>query len=263
QFVATHNADLGFVALSQLSTPDKPMGGSRWLVPAELHEPIRQDAVLLKRGEDNEAARAAFAFLRSATARAIVERVGYGAPLPAPAGCRPAAPCASFRRMTLDLGPVWLTLKLAAVSVAILLALGAPLAWWLAHTRSRLRVVVEPLVALPLVLPPTALGFYLLILLSPRIPFGGAWLEATVSTLAFSFSGLAIASILYSLPFAVQPLQGVFEAIGRAPLEAAATLRASPLDAFLTVASPMALRGFVTAAVLSFAHTLGEFGVVL
>jgi molybdate transport system permease protein len=165
--------------------------------------------------------------------------------------------------MTLDLGPVWLTLKLAAVAMAILLAIGAPLAWWLAHTRSRLRVVVEAVVALPLVLPPTVLGFYLLLLFSPRNPFGGAWLEATGSTLAFSFSGLVIASVLYSLPFAVQPLQGSFEAIGRAPLEAAATLRASPLDAFLTVASPMALRGFVTAAVLGFAHTLGEFGVVL
>lgn len=165
--------------------------------------------------------------------------------------------------MTLDLGPVWLTLKLAALTVAILLALGAPLAWWLAHTRSRLRVVVEAVVALPLVLPPTVLGFYLLILFSPRNPLGAAWVEATGATLAFSFAGLVIASILYSLPFAVQPLQGAFEAIGRTPLEAAATLRASPLDAFFTVAAPMALRGFVTAAVLGFAHTLGEFGVVL
>jgi molybdate transport system permease protein len=165
--------------------------------------------------------------------------------------------------MTLDLGPVWLTLKLAAISVAILLAIGAPVGWWLAHTRSRLRIVVEAVVALPLVLPPTVLGFYLLILFSPRNPLGAAWIEATGSTLAFSFSGLVIASVLYSLPFAVQPLQGAFEAIGRAPLEVAATLRASPFDAFLTVASPMALRGFVTAAVLGFAHTLGEFGVVL
>ena len=165
--------------------------------------------------------------------------------------------------MALDLGPVWLTLKLAGVSVAILLGIGAPLGWWLARTRSRLRIAVEAVVALPLVLPPTVLGFYLLVLFSPRNPLGAAWIEATGTTLAFSFSGLVIASVLYSLPFAVQPLQGAFEAIGRAPLEAAATLRASPLDAFLNVAAPMAARGFVTAAVLGFAHTLGEFGVVL
>jgi molybdate transport system permease protein len=165
--------------------------------------------------------------------------------------------------MPLDPGPIWLTLKLAVVSVVALLLIGSPLAWWLAHTRSRLRTVVEAIVALPLVLPPTVLGFYLLVLFSPRNPFGGFWLEATGFTLAFSFVGLVIASILYSLPFVVQPLQGAFEAVGDAPLEAAAVLRARPLDAFCTVAAPMALRGFVTAAVLGFAHTLGEFGVVL
>jgi molybdate transport system permease protein len=165
--------------------------------------------------------------------------------------------------MPLDPGPIWLTLKLAVVSVVALLLIGSPLAWWLAHTRSRLRTVVEAIVALPLVLPPTVLGFYLLVLFSPRHPFGGFWLEATGFTLAFSFAGLVIASILYSLPFVVQPLQGAFEAVGKAPLEAAAVLRAGPLDAFCTVAAPMALRGFVTAAVLGFAHTLGEFGVVL
>ena len=165
--------------------------------------------------------------------------------------------------MPFDSGPIWLTLKLAAVTVVLLLLLGAPLAWWLAHTRSRLRVAVEAVVALPLVLPPTVLGFYLLVLFSPRNPLGAFWVEATGSTLAFSFIGLVVASVLYSLPFAVQPMQGAFEAVGRAPLEAAATLRAGPFDAFLTVAAPMALRGFVTAAVLTFAHTLGEFGVVL
>jgi len=165
--------------------------------------------------------------------------------------------------MPFDPGPIWLTLKLAAVTVALLLLLGAPLAWWLAHTRSRLRVAVEAVVALPLVLPPTVLGFYLLVLFSPRNPLGAFWVETTGSTLAFSFVGLVVASVLYSLPFAVQPMQGAFEAVGRAPLEAAATLRAGPFDAFLTVAAPMALRGLVTAAVLTFAHTLGEFGVVL
>lgn len=162
-----------------------------------------------------------------------------------------------------DLAPVWLTLRLASITTLILLAVGTPVAWWLAHTRARAKPLVEAVTALPLVLPPTVLGFYLLVFLSPTSTLGAAWESATGGTLTFSFSGLVVASILYSLPFTVQPLQATFEAIGREPLEAAATLRASPLDAFLTVASPMAGRGFLTAAVLSFAHTIGEFGVVL
>lgn len=163
----------------------------------------------------------------------------------------------------LHLGPVWLSIELALVTVVILLLVGTPLAWWLAHTRRPLRVVVEAIVALPLVLPPTVLGFYLLVLLGPQGPVGAPWVSLTGSTLTFAFSGLVVASVIYSLPFAVQPLQGAFESVGRAPLEAAFTLRAPPWDAFLSVASPMALRGYVTAAVLGFAHTLGEFGVVL
>ena len=162
-----------------------------------------------------------------------------------------------------DLGPLWLTIRLAAVTTLFLLVLGTPIAWWLAHTRSRAKPVVEAITALPLVLPPTVLGFYLLVFLSPDALLGGLWLDATGSTLTFSFSGLILASMLYSLPFMVQPLQGAFEAVGRAPLEAAASLRASPFDAFLTVATPMALRGYLTATVLTFAHTIGEFGVVL
>ena len=163
----------------------------------------------------------------------------------------------------LDLGPVWLSLQLATVTVVVLLVVGTPLAWWLAFTRSRSRTVVEALVALPLVLPPTVLGFYLLILLGPAGPIGRFWVQLTDTTLTFSFSGLVIASVLYSFPFAVQPLQTAFEAVGRSPLEAAATLRASPLDTFFNVASPMAVRGYVSAVVLGFAHTLGEFGAVL
>lgn len=163
----------------------------------------------------------------------------------------------------LDLGPVWLTLHLATVTVALLLLVGTPLAWWLSHTRTRMKPLIEALTALPLVLPPTVLGFYLLVLFAPSAPLGGAWLDLTGETLTFSFSGLVIASMIYSLPFVVQPLQGAFEAVGRGPLEAAAVLGARPLDAFLTVASPLALRGYLTAAVLGFAHTLGEFGVVL
>jgi molybdate transport system permease protein len=163
----------------------------------------------------------------------------------------------------LELGPVWLSLQLAAVTVLVLLVVATPLAWWLAFTRSRARTVVEAVVAMPLVLPPTVLGFYLLILLGPQGAIGGPWLELTDSTLTFSFAGLVIASVLYSFPFAVQPLQNAFEAVGRAPLEAAATLGAKPLDTFLTVASPLAFRGYLSAVVLGFAHTLGEFGVVL
>ena len=163
----------------------------------------------------------------------------------------------------MDLGPIWISLKLASVTVIVLLLLGTPLAWWLAFTRSRSRAVIEALVALPLVLPPTVLGFYLLILLGPAGPIGRFWVEITGTTLTFSFSGLVIASVIYSFPFAVQPLQTAFEGIGRSPLEPAATLGASPLDTFVRVASPLALRGYVSAIVLGFAHTLGEFGVVL
>jgi molybdate transport system permease protein len=162
-----------------------------------------------------------------------------------------------------DLGPLWLTLHLALVTTVILAVLGTPLAWWLAHTPSRAKAPVEALTALPLVLPPTVLGFYLLVFLSPTAPIGTFWVSVTGDTLTFSFSGLVVASIFYSLPFMVQPLQAAFEAVGRAPLEAAATLRASPLDAFCTVALPLAMRGYLTATVLTFAHTVGEFGVVL
>lgn len=162
-----------------------------------------------------------------------------------------------------DLQPVYLSLKLAGVTVLILLLIGTPLAWWLAHTRSRYRVFFEAVVALPLVLPPTVLGFYLLIALGANGIIGTPFLSMTGVTLAFSFPGLVIASTLYSLPFVVQPLQGAFETIGKSPIEAAWALGASRMDAFLTVVSPMAVRGYLTAIVLGFAHTLGEFGVVL
>jgi molybdate transport system permease protein len=162
-----------------------------------------------------------------------------------------------------DLTPLWLTLRLAGVVMVLLLIVGTPLAWWLAFTRSRVKPFVEAMTALPLVLPPTVLGFYLLMLFSPRSPLGGAWLNLTGRTLTFSFLGLVLGSVIYSLPFTVQPLQAAFEAVGRGPLEAAAMLRAGPFDRFRAVAVPMAARGFLTAAVLSFAHTLGEFGVVL
>ena len=158
--------------------------------------------------------------------------------------------------MTLpDLGPLWLTLKLAALVTGLLLVLGTPLAWWLAQSRSRLAPVVEALTALPLVLPPTVLGFYLLLAFNPNAPIGAFWLQITGSTLTFSFAGLVIASIIYSLPFTVHPLQAAFLSLGRAPMEAAASLNAGPLDAFFSVALPLSARGYLVAAVLTFAHT--------
>ena len=164
---------------------------------------------------------------------------------------------------SLDYQPIILTLQLAAVTVLVLLVIGIPISWWLAHTRTRFRPFFEAIVALPLVLPPTVLGFYLLIILGPHGWIGKPVEAIFGSPLSFTFTGLVIASTFYSLPFVVQPLYNAFEAIGKDPLEAAWTLGASKWDAFWTVASPMALRGYITAIVLGFAHTLGEFGVVL
>nr|VFK40117.1 MAG: molybdate transport system permease protein [Candidatus Kentron sp. SD]VFK45421.1 MAG: molybdate transport system permease protein [Candidatus Kentron sp. SD]VFK79797.1 MAG: molybdate transport system permease protein [Candidatus Kentron sp. SD] len=165
--------------------------------------------------------------------------------------------------MTSDLPALLVTLRLALVSTVILLFLGIPLAWWLAHARSPLKTVVESIVALPLVLPPTVLGFYLLIALSPQGILGGAWQALGGGRLAFTFAGLVMGSVIYSLPFVVQPLQNAFMGIDDSILDAAATLRAAPLDRFFTIALPMARAGLVTAATLGFAHTVGEFGVVL
>ncbi len=162
-----------------------------------------------------------------------------------------------------DLTALWITLRLAGLTLVILLLLGTPLAWWLSRTQRRFKAVVEAVVALPLVLPPTVLGFYLLVALGPNGPVGGLMMTLGGEPLAFTFAGLVIGSVFYSLPFVVQPLQGAFAAIGRRPMEVAATLGASPLDRFFTVAVPLARPGFLTAAVLGFAHTVGEFGVVL
>jgi molybdate transport system permease protein len=162
-----------------------------------------------------------------------------------------------------DLKAITLTLQLALLTTLVLLVVATPLAWWLSRTTSAWRGAVHALVSLPLVLPPTVLGFYLLVAFGPQGPIGQFTHWAGWGSLAFSFEGLLIASVIYSLPFAVQPLQHAFEVIGTRPLEVAATLRASPSDAFFTVTLPLARSGFVTAAVLSFAHTVGEFGVVL
>lgn len=162
-----------------------------------------------------------------------------------------------------DLAAFAITLKLAATATAVLIIFGTPLAWWLARTRWRFRFVLEALIALPLVLPPTVLGFYLLIALGPEGPLGALAVAAGGRPLAFTFTGLVIGSVLYSLPFVVQPLQNAFTLIGHRPLEVAATLGAAPLDRFFSIALPLARPGFLTALVLGFAHTVGEFGVVL
>jgi molybdate transport system permease protein len=161
------------------------------------------------------------------------------------------------------LGPLLLTVKLASLTTLILLIIGTPIAWWLATTRLKIKPLIEAIVALPIVLPPTVMGFYLLILLGPQGWIGGWWVELTGDTITFSFLGLVIASVLYSFPFVVQPLQNAFESVGHEIMEAAHTLGAKPLDAFFSIAAPLAKRGFLTAIVLGFAHTLGEFGVVL
>ena len=158
---------------------------------------------------------------------------------------------------------IWLTIQLATLTTIILLGIATPLAWWLSQTDSKWRAPIAALVTLPLVLPPTVLGFYILVLLGPQGWIGMLTQSLGIGLLSFSFSGLLIGSIIFSLPFAVQPIQYAFEAIGNRPMEVAATLRAKPLDAFINVALPLAKPGLLTAAVLSFAHTVGEFGVVL
>ena len=162
-----------------------------------------------------------------------------------------------------DLAAVWLTLKLASVVTLLLLLVGTPIAWWLARTRSQFKGVIGAIVSLPLVLPPTVLGFYLLVAMGPKGWVGQMTEALGLGLLPFTFPGLVIASVFYSLPFMVQPVQNAFEAIGTRPLEVAATMRASPWDAFWSIAVPLARPGFLSGAVMSFAHTVGEFGVVL
>lgn len=162
-----------------------------------------------------------------------------------------------------DLQAIWLTIRLASIVTAILLVVGTPIAWWLARSRSRWKGPIGATVALPLVLPPSVLGFYLLLAMGPHGPVGSLTRALGLEPLPFTFWGLVLASVFYSLPFMVQPLQNAFEAVGDRPLEVAATLRASPLDTFFSVALPMALPGYLTASILTFAHTVGEFGVVL
>ncbi|MDR3391272.1 MAG: molybdate ABC transporter permease subunit [Sulfuriferula sp.] len=162
-----------------------------------------------------------------------------------------------------DFGAIWLTLRLATLTTLLLLLIGTPVAWWLARTRSWAKGPVGALVALPIVLPPSVIGFYLLLAMGPHGPIGHLTQALGLGMLPFTFWGLVVGSVFYSMPFVIQPIQNAFEAIGERPLEVAATLRASPLDSFLSVVLPLAKPGFLTATVLGFAHTVGEFGVVL
>ena len=162
-----------------------------------------------------------------------------------------------------DISAIIVTIKLASLSTAILILIGTPLAWWLSQTRFKFKVIIEALIALPLILPPTVLGFYLLLTLGPNGPIGGFLESLGGSSIAFTFSGLVVGSVIYSLPFVVQPLQNSFNSVGKQSMEVAATLGASKIDRFFTVAIPLARSGFITAIVLGFAHTVGEFGVVL
>ena len=163
----------------------------------------------------------------------------------------------------ISLEPVWLSLELAAVTTVVLIALSTPLAWWLARTKSPLRAPISAVVTLPLVLPPSVLGFYIVVAMGPHGPIGQLTQSLGLGLMTFSFSGLVVGSLIYSLPFAVQPLQAAFESIGTRPMEVAATLGAKPIDAFFSVVVPLARPGFLTAMILTFAHTIGEFGVVL
>jgi len=254
QFVRSGGAELGLIAAAQAAAT----GEERWLVPASLHAPIRQDALLLS---ERPAARAFWELLLGQEGQAAIAAAGYGVE-PASA---PAAPPTAGDSSAGDTAwaAVRLTLALAASSTLILLVLGTPLSWWLARTRSAWRVPLEALVALPLVLPPTVLGFYLLVSLGPAGPLGAVWEALGGPRLVFSFGGLVIGSVIYSLPFVIQPLRNSFQAIDPSLLEAAATLRATRLDRWRSVILPLARPGFLAAAVLGFAHTVGEFGVVL
>ena len=269
QFVGTGNAELGFVALSQVIAAGRPKaisapsGWRRRRLGAHpcrqagaartgwcrrtLYGEIRQDAVLLKPGADNPAAKALLAYLKSPAAQQVIRAFGYGIDTVTPE----------------DWSAVRLTAQLAALTTLLLLIIGTPIGWWLARTRSRFKPLVASVVTMPLVLPPTVLGFYLLLLMGPQGPIGQLTQALGLGRLPFTFAGLVVASVIYSMPFVVQPLQQAFEAIPERTLEAAATLRAGPWDRFFSVVLPLARPGFLTASVLGFAHTVGEFGVVL
>jgi molybdate transport system permease protein len=257
QFVQSGNADAGIVALSLIFAPAMRDKGRYWLVPTDFYPPLEQGAVILKSAHDPKLARGFVDYLRSAGAAELFRRYGFETPKAA----------GSTRQIgkakAMDWQAILLTIKLAALVSAILLLLGLPIAYWLAFTRARWKFLIEAVVAMPLVLPPTVLGFYILVTLGQQSFLGRtiqAWLGATIP---FTFTGLVVASVLYSLPFAVQPFAAGFSAVDNKLIQASWLLGASKLRTFSRVILPLAAPAVVTGVVLSFAHTLGEFGVVL
>ncbi|WP_380052446.1 molybdate ABC transporter permease subunit [Falsihalocynthiibacter sp. SS001] len=248
-FLQSGNIDVGFLAYSQaFPSPE--------YITKVIDDPtLTQSMVLLS---ETDAALAFFEYLQSEKVRRELPSLGYLAPSSETSALMP------LPELQTSLWPsIRLSLQLASLTTLILLIFGIPLAWWLTVTRSRFRAVVETITALPLVVPPTVLGFYLLVMFAPDTPIGKFWVQVTGETLTFSFAGLLIASILYSLPFAIQPLHTGFQAVGRSTIEVAQTMGASRISMFKNVILPLSRRGVLTAAVLSFAHTIGEFGVVL
>ncbi len=263
QFVLSGSAQVGLIALSQVLEPVLAAHGDYALVPEHLHAPLDQGYVLTRRGADHALALAFMRLLASDEGRAIVEAHGYA---PVATAAPPVAAAAENRKPWLsaaDWIALQLTLQLAAVVTVVLLLVATPLAWWLARTRVWWSRPVSALVALPLVLPPTVLGFYLLVALGPQGPAGRLTEALGLGLLPFTFPGLVVASLIYSLPFVVQPLRAAFEGISDATLEEAAMLGAGPFDRFFTIALPMARRGVAAGGILGFVHTIGEFGVVL
>lgn len=258
QFISSRNAQLGFVSLSQILQPGQSIQGSYASFDPKSYDPIEQQAVQLT---DKTGAREFLEFLQSKEAQAVIQSYGYSTTMDVQS-YEPSAKVHNGLKSS-NWSAVWLTFRLALISTVILLILGTPLAWWLATTRFRYKSAIEAAVALPIILPPTVLGFYLLIALGPSGPIGRLLDVIGVSPIVFTFTGLVVGSIIYSLPFVVQPLQAAMSAIGQGPREVAATLRASPWDRFFSVIIPLAWPGFLTASVLGFAHTVGEFGVVL
>lgn len=265
QFVETGNAQVAILALSLALSPQLAQQGGYWLIPDHLHAPLEQGYIVTKRAASTELAFRFADFVDGATARAVLSRSGFDVSSKITQRENNSAPFAPQSRFLSadDITALALTARLAATVTAILLVLGTPIAWWLARTSSWWKGPIGAVVALPLVLPPTVLGFYLLVTMGPNGPVGQLTERLGLGLLPFTFWGLVVASVFYSLPFTVQPLQNAFEAIGERPLEVAATLRATPLDAFFSVAVPLARPGFLTASILTFAHTIGEFGVVL
>ena len=255
QFVESGNAQAGLIALSHALAPAMKDKGRYWTVPLDAYPTLNQAAVVLSKSKQQEAARKFLEFLRTPEATSLLTSYGFSLPR--------GEAFALERKTEMNWEAFWLTVRLAAIVSTLLLAIGIPIAYWLTYSRWRWKFLVEAAVALPIVLPPTVLGFYVLVALGSRSPLGRWWESLTGHTLAFTFEGLVIGSLLYSLPFAVQPFAASFGAVDRTLLRASASLGHSPLQTFRRVVLPLSKAGLVTGFALSFAHTLGEFGVVL